>query len=317
MSFAPVGFAKVRGIVKTSLGRILTVTWFALMIVVSSSYIAALTAALVLQKLQLPVSSIYDAAGSDVIVGYQYGSFVYGYLVQLGFSPSRLVPLNNEQDYYEALSSCRPLHFSHSALVSSLLPLLLSCPAPLPQSRLVPLNGEQEYYKALTSFFPPFSPSNLPHPQSCLMPLNSEQDYYKALTSFFPPFSLSHIPLPQSRLVPLNSEQDYYEALSSQRVAIRMGEDPLPQRLPLSLAPPTLPPTLIPHPQSRLVPLNSEQDYYEALTSQRVALIVDEDPYLNVFASQYCQVLRASQAFNVLNSAFVSPWGDLGAPRDS
>ncbi|CAI7857034.1 unnamed protein product [Closterium sp. NIES-53] len=89
MSFAPVGFAKVRGIVKTSLGRILTVTWFALMIVVSSSYIAALTAALVLQKLQLPISSIYDAAGSDVMVGYQYGSFVYGYLVQLGFSPHR------------------------------------------------------------------------------------------------------------------------------------------------------------------------------------------------------------------------------------
>ncbi|CAI7758750.1 unnamed protein product [Closterium sp. NIES-54] len=149
MSFAPVGFAKVRGIVKTSLGRILTVTWFALMIVVSSSYIAALTAALVLQKLQLPISSIYDAAGSDVMVGYQYGSFVYGYLVQLGFSPSRLVPLN------------------------------------------------------------------------------------------------------------------------------------------------------------------SEQDYYEALTSQRVALIVDEDPYLNVFASQYCQMLRASQAFNVLNSAFAFQKGSL------
>ncbi|CAI5501299.1 unnamed protein product, partial [Closterium sp. Naga37s-1] len=431
MSFAPVGFAKVptyvvvltaalilsslhpplplaimRGIVKTSLGRILTVTWFALMIVVSSSYIAALTAALVLQKLQLPISSIYDAAGSDVMsiydaagsdvmVGYQYGSFVYGYLVQLGFSPlvplngeqeyykaltsffppfspsnlplpqsrlvplngeqeyykaltsffppfspsnlplpqSRLVPLNGEQEYYKALTSFFPpfspsnLPLPQSRLVplngeqeyykalTSFFPPFSPSNLPLPQSRLVPLNGEQEYYKALTSFFPPFSPSNLPRPQSCLMPLNSEQDYYKALTSFFPPFSPSHVPLPQSRLVPLTSEQDYYEAISSQRVAIVVGEDPLPQRLPLSRAPPTLPPTLIPHPQSRLVPLNSEQDYYEALTSQRVALIVDEDPYLNVFASQYCQMLRASQAFNVLNSAFVSRWGHLGASR--
>ncbi|CAI5500691.1 unnamed protein product, partial [Closterium sp. Naga37s-1] len=149
MSFAPVGFAKVRGIVKTSLGRILTVTWFALMIVVSCSYVAALTAALVLQKLQLPLSSIYEAAGSNVMVGYQYGSFVYAYLLQLGVSPSHLVPLNSEQDYYEALSS------------------------------------------------------------------------------------------------------------------------------------------------------------------QKVAIIVDEDPYLNVFASQYCQVLRASQAFNVLNSAFAFQKGSL------
>ncbi|CAI7836444.1 unnamed protein product [Closterium sp. NIES-54] len=320
------------------------------------SYIAALTAALVLQKLQLPISHRRKYHFENSL---RWRIYLSVRLICLRVSPAARgpsgtalpqhqfstscpppscpalscvplsLPLNGEQEYYKALTSFFP-PFSPSNLprpqsclmplnseqdyykaLTSFFPPFSPSHVPLPQSRLVPLNGEQEYYKALTSFFPPFSPSNLPRPQSCLMPLNSEQDYYKALTSFFPPFSPSHVPLPQSRLVPLTSEQDYYEALSSQRVAIVVGEDPLPQRLPLSRAPPTLPPTLIPHPQSRLVPLNSEQDYYEALTSQRVALIVDEDPYLNVFASQYCQMLRASQAFNVLNSAFAFQKGSL------
>ncbi|CAI7786836.1 unnamed protein product [Closterium sp. NIES-54] len=62
-------------------------------------------------------------------------------------------------------------------------------------------------------------------------------------------------------------------------------------------------------PANRLVALNNEDEYVEALTSGRVGVIVDENPYLQLFSLDFCDVALAPQPFSLLNLAFAFPKG--------
>ncbi|XP_057525856.1 glutamate receptor 3.2-like isoform X2 [Amaranthus tricolor] len=50
-------------------------------------------------------------------------------------------------------------------------------------------------------------------------------------------------------------------------------------------------------PKSRLKPLASPEDYANALSTGRVAAVVDEQPYIDLFLSNYCQYAIAGQEF--------------------
>ncbi|XP_021753242.1 glutamate receptor 3.2-like [Chenopodium quinoa] len=63
-------------------------------------------------------------------------------------------------------------------------------------------------------------------------------------------------------------------------------------------------------PKSRLKPLNSPQEYADALKAGRVAAVVDEQPYVDLFLSNYCQFAVAGQEFTK------SGWG-FAFKRDS
>ncbi|KAL0422193.1 UNVERIFIED_CONTAM: Glutamate receptor 3.2 [Sesamum latifolium] len=63
-------------------------------------------------------------------------------------------------------------------------------------------------------------------------------------------------------------------------------------------------------PKSRLVPLGSPEDYAEALKTGRVAAVVDERPYIDLFLSYYCTFQAVGQEFTK------SGWG-FAFPRDS
>ncbi|CAI5981920.1 unnamed protein product [Closterium sp. NIES-65] len=56
--------------------------------------------------------------------------------------------------------------------------------------------------------------------------------------------------------------------------------------------------------QDKLVTLSGESEYASSLASGRVAVIVDENPYLAVFTSHFCDVMQAQQPFSSLNLAF-------------
>ncbi|GJP35833.1 hypothetical protein CLOM_g20382 [Closterium sp. NIES-68] len=61
--------------------------------------------------------------------------------------------------------------------------------------------------------------------------------------------------------------------------------------------------------QSQLVALNSEADYYEALTTGKVNAIVDQAPYIEQFSNQYCNVLITEQNLRNIFLAFAFPLG--------
>ncbi|CAI7799349.1 unnamed protein product, partial [Closterium sp. NIES-53] len=54
----------------------------------------------------------------------------------------------------------------------------------------------------------------------------------------------------------------------------------------------------------KLETLSGESEYASSLASGRVAVIVDENPYLAIFTSQFCDVMQAAQPFSSLNLAF-------------
>ncbi|XP_010690549.2 glutamate receptor 3.2 [Beta vulgaris subsp. vulgaris] len=62
--------------------------------------------------------------------------------------------------------------------------------------------------------------------------------------------------------------------------------------------------------RSRLKPLNSPEDYADALKSGRVAAVVDEQPYVDLFLSNYCQFAISGPQFTK------SGWG-FAFKRDS
>ncbi|XP_030552659.1 glutamate receptor 3.2-like isoform X2 [Rhodamnia argentea] len=63
-------------------------------------------------------------------------------------------------------------------------------------------------------------------------------------------------------------------------------------------------------PKSRLISLDSPEDYASALKTGRVAAVVDEKPYIDLFLSNHCQ-------FSIMGQEFTkSGWG-FAFPRDS
>ena len=105
--------------VKSMLGRAVLSIWLFVVLIIISSYTASLTSILTVQQLQPSIGGISSLLTSTVPIGYQTGSFVRDYLIQLGIAGSRLIPLNSIQDYAAALNKGSS-HGGISAIVDEL-----------------------------------------------------------------------------------------------------------------------------------------------------------------------------------------------------
>ncbi|XP_050206201.1 glutamate receptor 3.7 isoform X2 [Mercurialis annua] len=86
------------------LGRMVMIVWLFLLMVITASYTASLTSILTIQQLPSPITGIDSLIASDWPIGYQVGSFAYGYLSESLYIPrSRLVPLGSPEEYERAL----------------------------------------------------------------------------------------------------------------------------------------------------------------------------------------------------------------------
>lgn len=80
------------------------VVWLFILMVITSSYTASLTSILTVQQLSSPITGIDSLIASNWPIGYQVGSFAYGYLTESLYIPqSRLFPLGNPEAYERAL----------------------------------------------------------------------------------------------------------------------------------------------------------------------------------------------------------------------
>ncbi|XP_057845275.2 glutamate receptor 3.3 isoform X2 [Cryptomeria japonica] len=91
--------------VKSVLGRMVLIVWFFVVLIITSSYTANLTSILTIEQLRPTVNGIGGLITSDDPIGYQSGSFVRDYLLELNVAKERLVPLNTLQNYRNALLS--------------------------------------------------------------------------------------------------------------------------------------------------------------------------------------------------------------------
>lgn len=88
----------------STLGRAVLVIWLFVVLIIISSYTASLTSILTVQQLMPTIQGISTLLSSNVPIGYQTGSFVREYLMQLNVAQSRLVALDTMVDYAAALS---------------------------------------------------------------------------------------------------------------------------------------------------------------------------------------------------------------------
>ncbi|XVE91755.1 hypothetical protein REPUB_Repub01dG0038700 [Reevesia pubescens] len=88
----------------SALGRVVMVVWLFLLMVITSSYTANLTSILTVQQLSSPITGIDSLIANSWPIGYQVGSFAYGYLTDtLNIHRSRLVELHSPEEYESAL----------------------------------------------------------------------------------------------------------------------------------------------------------------------------------------------------------------------
>ncbi|KAJ7265010.1 hypothetical protein O6H91_Y403300 [Diphasiastrum complanatum] len=97
-------FFSQREDVKSTLGRAVLVIWLFVVLIITSSYTASLTSILTVQQLMPTIQGIAGLIASSVPIGYQAGSFVEDYLLQLNVPKERLVPLDSLASYAAALS---------------------------------------------------------------------------------------------------------------------------------------------------------------------------------------------------------------------
>lgn len=88
---------------KSVLGRCVLIIWLFVVLIITSSYTASLTSILTVQQLSPSLPGIHSLLESDVPIGYQMGSFVRDYLMELGIKAERLVPLNSKTMYAKFL----------------------------------------------------------------------------------------------------------------------------------------------------------------------------------------------------------------------
>uniref|UniRef100_A0A5B6ZS34 Glutamate receptor n=1 Tax=Davidia involucrata TaxID=16924 RepID=A0A5B6ZS34_DAVIN len=104
-SFSTLFFAHRENTVST-LGRLVLIIWLFVVLIINSSYTASLTSILTVQQLSSPIKGIESLITSNDPIGYQQGSFVRNYLIEeFNIHESRLVPLNEPEDYAKALKN--------------------------------------------------------------------------------------------------------------------------------------------------------------------------------------------------------------------
>lgn len=88
----------------STLGRIVLLIWFFVVFIVTSSYTASLTSILTVQQLSTPITGIESLALSNLLIGFQIGSFAENYLRdELNVPTSRLKQLGSPEEYAAAL----------------------------------------------------------------------------------------------------------------------------------------------------------------------------------------------------------------------
>lgn len=90
--------------VNSTLGRAVLIIWLFVVLIIISSYTASLTSLLTVQQLLPTIQGISSLLTSNVPIGYQTGSFVRDYLLQLNVAEERLVPLDTLAAYSAALT---------------------------------------------------------------------------------------------------------------------------------------------------------------------------------------------------------------------
>ncbi|CAH8335824.1 unnamed protein product [Eruca vesicaria subsp. sativa] len=83
--------------------RILVITWYFLVLVLTQSYTASLASLLTTQQLNPTITSMSRLLERGERVGYQRTSFIFGKLKEAGFSPSTLVPFDTAEECDEFL----------------------------------------------------------------------------------------------------------------------------------------------------------------------------------------------------------------------
>ncbi|KAE8667243.1 Glutamate receptor 3.7 [Hibiscus syriacus] len=97
-------FKKNQEVTVSTHGRLVMVVWLFLLMVIISSYTANLTSILTVQQLSSPITGIESLIANRWPIGYQVGSFAYGYLSEtLNVHKSRLVKLHSPEEYETAL----------------------------------------------------------------------------------------------------------------------------------------------------------------------------------------------------------------------
>jgi ionotropic glutamate receptor len=112
-------FFSQREKVKSTLGRAVLIIWLFVVLIIISSYTASLTSLLTVQQLLPTIQGISGLLASNVPIGYQTGSFVRDYLLQLNVAEERLVPLDTLASYAQALVK-GPLRGGVGAIVDEL-----------------------------------------------------------------------------------------------------------------------------------------------------------------------------------------------------
>lgn len=88
----------------SSLGRFVLIIWLFVVLIISSSYTASLTSILTVEQLSSRIQGLDSLIHSSDPIGYQVGSFAKNYMMEeLNIAESRLVSLNNPEDYATAL----------------------------------------------------------------------------------------------------------------------------------------------------------------------------------------------------------------------
>ena len=105
--------------VNSTLGRAVLIIWLFVVLIIISSYTASLTSILTVQQLMPTIQGISSLLASSVPIGYQTGSFVRDYLLQLNVAEERLVPLDSLSAFSTALTK-GPNHGGVGAIVDEL-----------------------------------------------------------------------------------------------------------------------------------------------------------------------------------------------------
>lgn len=80
------------------------IIWLFVVLIINSSYTASLTSILTIQQLTSRIEGIDSLIASNEKIGVQDGTFARNYLInELNISPSRIVPLRDEEQYLSAL----------------------------------------------------------------------------------------------------------------------------------------------------------------------------------------------------------------------
>lgn len=78
--------------------RLLVITWYFIVLVLTQSYTASLASLLTSTQLDPTITSMRSLLEKGENVGYSRSSFIFGKLKESGFSPSSLIPFDSDED---------------------------------------------------------------------------------------------------------------------------------------------------------------------------------------------------------------------------